>query len=251
MIILNDNFINDDKIYMDRGFDFGCGVFETILVKNKPVFLKEHLKRLNKSLGILGINKMLDEDYVLKNVEKLNCKNSALKIMVSDRNTLFKKRDIHYSEEDYQKGFDVKVSNIRRNPYSHIVYMKTLNYADNLIERNKAMEKGYKEVIFLNINDYLAEGSVSNLFFIKDNVLYTPIKKCGLLDGVVRKWVLNNYNVKRNEYTLNELLNCDGAFLTNSLLGIMKINSVDGILLKDNKIIEEISNEYEMFLNNY
>ncbi len=243
-MILNGDFCEDEKIIVDNGYFFGLGLFETILIKGGPVFLKEHLDRLNSGLKILGIDRFIEEEYAISNIEKLRCRNCAVKIAVSEKNIIFSTREIHYEEEQYDAGFKLKVSRIRRNKYSHTVYLKSLNYGDNMLERNAALSQGFDEVLFLNNEGYAAEGSVSNLFFIKDGKICTPSVDCGLLDGIIRSWVINEYSVEEGEYTLEDILNSEGAFITNSLLGIMKVSGIDGKVLKQNTVTENIRNNY-------
>lgn len=249
MIILNNNIIKDNKITLDSGFFFGQGLFETILVKDKPIFLDEHLNRINEGLKKLNINKTITKDYFMDNFYKLNQKNCALKLVVTEENTLFSTREIPYKEKDYKKGFNLKLSSIKRNPESHVVYLKTLNYLDNIIEKEIATKEGFNEVIFQNTNGHLTEGSTSNIFFIKNNILHTPSVKCGLLNGIIRMWIINNFKVVEGNFNIKDILNSDGAFITNSLLGVMKINSINNINIKDSNLTKEIKTKYDLYIN--
>lgn len=251
MIIVNGDRIEDSKIKinLDEGFNFGYGVFETILVKEKPVFLKEHLKRLNKALKTINIDKVITEDEVYKNSGQLDCKNCALKLSVSNKNVIYSTRNISYKEEDYSKGFSVKISEMKRNPYAHNVYLKSFNYMDNIIERNIALSEGYNEVLFLNTDNYLAEGSVSNVFYIKEDKLYTPSIDCGILDGIIRAWVIQNMDVIEGKFTMKDIMECDGVFITNSLMGIMKVSRINNTPIKNNKMITNIQTMYNDYIN--
>ena len=108
-------------IELDDGYSFGLGLFETILLyKGKPVFLDEHLARINKSIVDLGLNiDKLERDEVF---QYLNNKNileyEVLKIVLSEKNRLFLKREYTYTEKDYQKGFSLNISKVRRNESS-------------------------------------------------------------------------------------------------------------------------------------
>lgn len=243
--------IDKENIKMDKGLLLGKGLFETILVKDKPVFLKEHLARLNRGLKTIGIDKNISQEYVEQKLYELGYKNCGVKLVVSDNNILISKRDITYKKEDYIQGFKVKISDIYRNPKSHFTYLKSINYLDNSIERDLALKDGYKEVIFLNYENKLTEGSVSNLFWISDGKIYTPSIECGLLSGIVRDWVINNFQVFEGKYELNDLLDAEGAFITNSLMGIMPISYVQDKLLNKSAIIERIIEAYENNISKY
>ncbi|KYH35037.1 aminodeoxychorismate lyase [Clostridium tepidiprofundi DSM 19306] len=251
MIIINDKIKNDGIINFDSGFYFGRGLFETVYIREKPILLKEHLDRLNRGLAKLNIDKIISEECFMDALSILGCKNCAVKLMVSENNTIFSNRDIPYKKEDYERGFSLVVSKVRRNPYSHMTYIKSFNYYDNIIEREWAKSKGYDEALFLNTDNFVSEGSVSNIFFIKDNVIYTPHTSCGLLEGVVRNFIINNmnrYKIVEGKYRLDDFLNSDGVFITNSLLGIMKVNSINDIKIKTCNCINEVKKLYDEFL---
>lgn len=249
MIVLNDDLIEDEMIHLDRGFLLGYGVFETLLVKDRePIFLIEHLERLDKGLKVLNINKTVVENDVLLAIEKLQIQSCALRISVSDGNVLFTKRPITYQLEDYEKGFSLKVSDITRNPQSHITYIKSFNYIDNGLEREKAINEGFKDALFLNGEGQVTETSTTNLFWIKDNALYTPSVACGLLEGVMRKWVIQKYAVTQGNFTLEQVVNGDGVFLTNSLLGIMKVSRIGAVAVEQHPMIQMLQKDYSDFL---
>jgi len=255
MILINDD-LKADKISLDSGFSFGRGVFETILVKEKPIFLGAHIKRLNIGLNTLGVNKKITEEEIYTATIKLNCKNCVLKIMVSEKNTIFTIRQIPYKQRDYEQGFSLGLSEVRRNAYSNMTYIKSFNYVENIIERDKIIEKGYNEVLFLNTEGFLSEGAVSNIFFIKKGILFTPKIKCGLLPGVVLEFVIRNSSsmgliIQEGEFTFGELMEAEGVFITNSVMGIMDVSKIDHRAFKRSTVVSEIKRYYDRYVENY
>lgn len=249
MYIINEEILENPKINLDEGFFFGGGAFETILLKeNQPILLKEHLERLNNSLKKLLIDKKVEEDYILSLIKMGNFKNCVLKVAVSKDNIVVCNREVPYKEEHYEEGFSLKIGDIRRNPYSHTTYIKSLNYYDNIIEKKKSKEEGYDEVFFLNTEDKLAEGATTNLFFIKDKKICTPAMQCGILPGVIRNYLIHNlkemYTLEEGVYTLEDLFSSDGVFLTNSILGVMKVKSIEGRFIINNSKVNEIRELY-------
>lgn len=95
----------ESKIDIDEGIFFGKGVFETILILEKPVMLKEHLKRLNTSLKKLSIDKEINYDEVVDIIKKDNIKNKALKITITPKNNIISLRDIPYKKRIMIKVF--------------------------------------------------------------------------------------------------------------------------------------------------
>ncbi len=245
------NLINSDeqKIEFDSGFYFGKGLFETILVLKRPAFLEEHLNRLNQGLIKLGIKTIVSKEMLLKELDGIE--NCAVKIMVSDKNIILTKRDLVYTKDRYDMGFKVKLSKLKRHPSSHMVYLKSFNYMDNILEREQAIKEGYDEILFMNTENELSEGSVSNIFVIMDDCILTPSVDCGLLNGTVRSFIIKElgvkYNIIEEKFSMEILKKCKGMFITNSLLGVMWINSFNGLNLSKTKVYEEIRAFYEGF----
>lgn len=248
MIIINGYLRNMDKFILDSGFNFGLGVFETILVTNKPHFLHEHVQRLNKGLKALNLQNHIDETYILNTLEVHKITDCVLKIVATEENVIISTRKSSYTPEQYTAGYKLKISDLKRNPFSHTTYIKSLNYTDNYLEKQKAKEDGYDEVLFSNIFENIAEGSLSNIFFIKNKEIYTPSIDVGILDGVMRGWVIKNFQVHQGYFALADIFSFDEVFLTNSIMGIMKVQSIDNIIYHHCPIYEEIRGKYQKMI---
>ena len=241
-------------IELDDGYSFGLGLFETILLyKGKPVFLDEHLARINKSIVDLGLNiGKLEKNEVFQYLN--NSKNileyEVLKIVLSEKNRLFLKREYTYTEKDYQKGFSLNISKVRRNESSIFTFHKTLNYGDNILEKRKSKKLGYDEPIFLNSKNQITEGATSNIFVVVGDKIYTPKLSCGLLNGIVRQYIISNYDVTESEIDIEFLNNADEIFLTNSLFGIMPVSNLEKKIFKPQKLGKNILQNYKKYLEN-
>ena len=245
-----------DKIYLDSGFCFGRGAFETILVNKKPVLLEEHIERLNNGLNILGVSKIITKEEIYLAIEKLPCKSCVLKIMVSEKNTVITIREVTYKHSDYEQGFSLGLSESLRNAHSNLTYVKSLNYVENIIEREKIISKGYNEALFLNTEGVISEGAVSNIFFIENGAIFTPKIKCGLLPGIIRQFVLQNslaigFKIHEGEFTLNRLMEAEGVFITNSIMGIMKVVKIEDKVINESIVVSEIKRYYDRYVESY
>ena len=241
-------------IELDEGYSFGLGLFETILLyKGKPVFLDEHLVRINKAIIDLGLNiDKLEKDEVFQylNKNKNTLEYDVLKIVLSEKNRLFLKREYTYTEKDYQKGFSLNISKVRRNENSIFTFHKTLNYGDNILEKRKSKKLGYDEPIFLNSKNQITEGATSNIFVVVEDKIYTPKLSCGLLNGIVRQYIISNYDVIESGIDLEFLNNTDEIFLTNSLFGIMPVSNLEKKVFKSQKLGKNILQNYKKYLGN-
>jgi branched-chain amino acid aminotransferase len=104
---------------------------------------------------------------------------------------------------------------------------------ENILARTAARAAGCDESIFLNEQGYLAEGSTTNVFLVSHGELITPCLESGVLPGITREAVLEIARASHLKATerwveLNELIEAQEAFLTNSILELMPLVSVEG-----------------------
>lgn len=232
--------IENGSINQDSGLYFGRGIFETILIKEKPEFLKFHIKRLNEGLKKINLEEVKEDLQV--EIEKLNLKNIVLKIIVTEKNIIFKTRKIPYKKKDYEEGFKLKISKVLRNSTSIMNKIKSLNYLENILEREKAIEEGFNECLFINEKGHICETSTGNIFIVKDGKIFTPEEKEGLLNGTLREFIIDEFNVEFKNFKEEDLKDIDEIFLTNSIIGIMKIKSIDSYTF-DEEIISNLVRE--------
>lgn len=240
------------EITLDQGYQFGLGVFETIAVEHgKTVFLERHMARLSRaaaffSFGTLEDRKITEErilDY-LTGWNPEDTRHSALKIMMSDQNVIFQMRENHYTEKQYAQGFVMDFSKVKRNETSPLVSYKTMNYGDCILEKRAAGREGMDERIFLNTRGEIAEGTVSNIFFIRNGHLETPKKSCGLLPGIIREYLCDTEKVHETVIYPDMLYRYEECFVTNSLMGIMPVRRLGMTEFKKKEQTEELRKKY-------
>jgi len=243
------NIINgEDKIIIDEGLFFGRGVFETILWKDRPVFLNEHLKRLKKSMEQIGLLP-LEEKILREYLDKLDVKDKGVKITVTPLNIIISERKINYKEEDYNRGMKLTVSKVMKNSTSRLCYIKSTCYIENIIEKENAKKIGYDDVIFLNENGYVTETSCANIFIVKNEEIFTPKIKCGLLEGIIRSKIVRNFDVKERNITMQDLKESEEIIITNSLMGIMHIKEIDDFKYNCEKVMHTLTEQLKYWEN--
>lgn len=216
-------------ITADNGYYFGLGVFETIdVVAGRCIFLDEHLARLEASAAFFGLNSRISPKDVSEYLKTQGQHHytGGLKITISQENTIFSLRENPYTQEDYKKAFRLTFNRVRRNETSPFTYHKTLNQGDNLQERAAAKEQGFDEGIFLNSIGEITEGTLSNIFFVKSGGIFTPPVSSGLLNGIMRQYIISAHKVTEVALTPGAIEKFDECFITNSLMGIMPVRSL-------------------------
>ena len=234
----SDGFCQKNHIVPDDGFFFGLGVFETIaLEQGVPLFFREHLERMQISLERLGIAKSQEEIIACarRACQGEACRGSkVLKLVATERNCFATVRANAYTDARRAKGFVCEISDVRRNETSPLATMKTLNYADNILQKRAAVSHGIDEPIFLNIAGQVTEGATSNIFAVIDGEVVTPPASCGLLPGVMRAFAMQITGACERILLPGDLGSASEVFLTNSLMTAMPVCSIDGQCLVGN-----------------
>src|SRR3990172_11152820 len=146
---------------------------------------------------------------------------------------LFAREVTEYPPEVRERGMAAVISAVRRNETSPLARVKSLNYLDNLLAREEARRSGAGEALLLNTQDFIAEGAASNVFLVRNGTLVTPGVEAGALPGITRPAVLElageeGIEVVETSLPLAGLAGADEAFLTNSVMEVMPLVSVDG-----------------------
>jgi branched-chain amino acid aminotransferase/4-amino-4-deoxychorismate lyase len=122
---------------------------------------------------------------------------------------------------------------VRRNDGSPTSRLKTLNYLDNVLARRQARAAGADEALMLNAQGEVACAAVANVFWFEGERLVTPALECGVLAGVVRAQTLRaaaalGLEAVEARAPRERLDAAAGVFLTNSLIGLRPVSSLDG-----------------------
>ncbi|MBI1390458.1 MAG: aminodeoxychorismate synthase component I [bacterium] len=94
-------------------------------------------------------------------------------------------------------------------------------------QRDKGIQLGWFDTLFVNENGFLTEGAITNIVYQIDNQWFTPCLNDGLLPGVWRAEMIKNLGVKERSLRLNELNRLDEFLLGNSVIGSIKIQKID------------------------
>ncbi|OGX18010.1 MAG: hypothetical protein A2Y01_03870 [Omnitrophica WOR_2 bacterium GWC2_44_8] len=244
-IWLNGKFVKEEEAKVSitsAGFLYGQGVFETMRAYNERVFrLDSHLERLFKALPILNLELAAGYEVLKKAVKQAlkenNLKDAYLRITTwqgkdKAEAVVFARNYNFLNKEDYRKGFKAIVSSFRQNEFSVLSGIKSANYLPLLLAYQEAKKKNADEAILLNTRGFLAEASRANIFLVKDNCLLTPSLDCGCLPGITRDTVLGlagkeKIKVIETKLKPEDIRKADEAFLTNSLVEIMPLVSLE------------------------
>ena len=275
---LNNRLIDLDKASIsitDSGFLYGAGLFETMRSYNGVVFsLTDHLDRLLFSAAALRINHTYDRKYISDAVYKVLRANkladARLRLTLTS-GPMSQSNEQHkgtvlitatelqpYPPEYYEKGVLVVLCPFKQNPSEPIYGHKTTSYFSRMIGLNLAHQKKAAEALWLTVDNRLAEGCISNVFLVKDSALYTPPIRTPVLAGVARKTVCqialrNSIKLVEKDLHIDDVLAADEIFLTNVIMQIMPVNSVEKHTVGEGKVgpmTKKLQKHFDEFIKN-
>lgn len=230
----------------DRGLQYGDGLFETILVKAaQPVFLQQHLDRLQNGCQRLLIpcpNLDLIGAEISQVIQEAPLQ-AVLKIIVTrgsggrgyrQPEPIAPTRIIslhpypNYPAAFKQVGVVVRFCQIRLGCNPALAGIKHLNRLEQVLARAEWHDPAIQEGLMLDSHGRVIEGTMSNLFWVKNHILFTaPLLESGVA-GIMRAHILqlarcNAIPVKEQYIESANLLAADELFLTNSLIGIWPV----------------------------
>jgi 4-amino-4-deoxychorismate lyase len=119
---------------------------------------------------------------------------------------------------------NLTVSPYRINSTSPIANTKSCNYLEKIIALEEAKNLGFDEAICLNEKDEISSAIMANIFWVKNNKIFTPSLETGCLAGTIREFLLENFEINEVKARLAEIENADEIFLSSSGIGLCLAN---------------------------
>jgi D-alanine transaminase len=254
IVYLNGIFlpVSEAKIsVLDRGFIFGDGVYEVIPVYSRHIFrLPEHLQRLQRSLdSIILANPSSDAvwtDIIRELVARNEPEDQYLYLHitrgVAKRDSAFPSPAVPPTVFLMSYPLNTPSPMLLQNGISAITApdnrwlrcdIKAISLLPNVLLRQMAIDAGCAETIMLRDNEFLTEGSSSNIFVVKNGVLLAPPKNNLMLPGITYEVVLelalaNDIPHEIRTVLAGELFDADELLLTSSTKEVLAITQLDG-----------------------
>lgn len=262
---LNGEFLDRDDARVsvfDAGLQHAVGLFETMHARGgRIVGARRHAERLVRSARELGLSDSMRSAPLAEAAqlvaEKSTLERARIRLTVTggDLNMLAStgRGPAHptilivaqpatpYPDEMFERGVSAVIADPRANPLNPFEGHKTLNYWWRLRALQAASTRGAGEAIVLQVTNHLCGGAVSNLLIVKDGALHTPIAhgeeedgalNSPVLPGITRAAVIEiadslGVACARRMMSIDDLLDADEAFLTNSSWGVLPLVRVE------------------------
>lgn len=235
----------------DRGLQYGDGLFETVAVRQGRLeFWQAHLQRLQLGCQRLGIPAPEPELLLTEARQLLEETREAtvLKIMVTrgeggrgyrgpvpaacrPNRILSRHPWPDYPEHYATQGVSARICDTPLGINPALAGLKHLNRLEQVMARNEWRDEGIYEGLMLDLEGHVVEGTMSNLFFVKDGRLHTPdVSRCGVA-GITRAMILelarrDDIPVAIGQCSLADLEGAEELLISNALIGIWPVNQL-------------------------
>lgn len=232
----------------DHGFLYGAGFFETFRTYEGYVFLfDEHMQRLREALAEYKIALPYEDEVILQAVQELTARSRGregyFRLNVSagvhdiglapmeyrEPNVILFRKELAVVPRGTEKS-GVWLETARNLPESAIRH-KSHNYLNNVRGRLELPSLKDREGLFLTADGFAAEGITSNLFWMKDGILYTPSIDTGILPGITRAFIIRSAEmdglmVEEGLFAKESVERADEVFVTNAVQEIVPLGQL-------------------------
>ncbi len=254
----------DAKIdILTHALHYGCAVFEGIRcykTKNGSAIFraKEHTKRLLDSAKIMQMSIPYSEKELIAGMKQTIKANGLKECYV--RPLVFYglgsmglnplKANIqtaimvwpwgaYLGKEGLEKGVRCKISSFQRHHVNSMMTKAKLsgNYPNSILAKLEAVRLGFDEAIMLDTHGLVSECSGENIFYVRDGVLYTPLRT-SVLEGITRDSVMAiakdlGISIKEEVTTRDQLYVADEVFLCGTAAEITPVREIDFRVIGD------------------
>lgn len=254
-VFLNGEFFPPEEAKIsvfDHGFLYGDGIFETMRSYDGRIFLLgEHLDRLFRSARDLELIIPYTREELteaLTQAISINGQNLLIRLTVSrgpgpagidprlcpKPTVVITSRESGYNERFYTEGAKALfVKTLRNLAGATRPDIKSMNFLNNILAKIETNRAGADEGFMLNHLGQVTEGTVSNLFIVRNGNLATPAPEAGLLEGITRHKVIvlareEGITVEEQILLKNDFYTADESFYTNSGSEIVPVAVLDG-----------------------
>jgi branched-chain amino acid aminotransferase len=211
----------------DDGLLRGDGVFEVIrLYKGRPFALGEHLDRMERSAAAidLALDRAAFETEIAALLAEFGDDDAQLRLVATRGG-----RRLAFTEAlpPYAGKERISVVTVTYSPSVILNGVKSLSYAANMKAIRTAESQGADDTVLVRPDDIVLEAPTSTIFWAKDGALRTPALDVGILASITRDRIVRRLEVEEGEFSLDDLLAADEAFLASTVREIQAVAAVN------------------------
>ena len=259
----HENFVFNGSVLPSSQFNYnwlvsGVSIYEVVrLIDGVPLYVEKHFERLQSSANKINLIFSWNLPRFKEAIEQVRQNNSVSNGNIKFVNTtndylVYFNQAVYPSQQQYKRGVPVGLMPAERNnPTVKFINKVLRNSAAEIIERKKL-----NEVILIDNENYITEGSRSNIFLLKDNEVFTPPEN-DVLPGITRLQVIeiciaNNIKLTERKIRESELSSFDAVFLTSTSRSVLPVRTIKKLQFQtDNKLLHRIIQLFNKNTENY
>lgn len=277
-VFINGEFVNEEDAkvsYEDRGYVFGDGIYEYIRAYDGKLFtVKEHFERFLRSAEEIGLDLNFTIEELIELVRRLlkenNVVNGGIYIQATrgaaPRNHSFPTPPVKPVIMAFTKSYDRPYEELEQGVYAITTEdirwlrcdIKSLNLLGNVLAKEYAVKYNAAEAI-QHRSDIVTEGASSNVYAIKDGVIYTHPVNNFILNGITRrviKWIAEDEQIpfKEETFTVEFLKSADEVIISSTSAGSYANYKIDGENVKDGQvgtITRQLQQGFEKYIQSH
>lgn len=239
-------YTHDEAILFhdNHAFRYGEGLIETMLLQDGTIPLAAlHFNRLQQSLTVLGMElSWTMADLVKESVKVSRANDNAEQGII--RLQVFREVGegqcgfliacshlVKTAPDNNWPGLNIGISQNMVKSADLISSLKTTSRLAYIMAKKEADQNGWNDVLLVNQYGRIVESTISNVFCIKGNEVFTPPLSEGCIAGVFRQYLLeatlpDNMIIKEKALTVADVEQADEVFLTNAVRGIQPVQVI-------------------------
>jgi len=276
IVFLNGKFVPEEKAVVsvfDRGFLFGDGLFEAMLVRRGEIFRwAQHMERLRRGMDFLKLTVPYSTDelfrFSMQLIQRNRMPDALLRLNLSrgitargysPRNAIepavvLTLHPLPTLDSKRPPRWRIITSSYCLPANDPLTGFKTANKLPEVMARAQADAAGAHDAILLNPRGLIAEGTSCNIFWVQEDVVCTTPLPSGALPGVTRATVIElcvkrNISWREQNAEPTDLHRAQGVFVTNTSMGVVEVESLDGRKLRRSPLVKKLWAAYRALLD--
>ena len=242
--IYNGNFDNLEDIKvspLSRAYTFSDSVYEVIpFFNNEVIAFNRHIERLQYSCRSMNIDANIDQSSkeILQLISLSKIKDGYVYYQISRgvdpiRSHMYSSK-LHAETFGYVTSHKFEEQTLKVALCEDIRWqrcdIKSTSLLGNVLSMNEAKDQACDEVIMYKENK-ITEGGASNVFFIKNNRIFTPSLSSNILPGITRELLISEaakhgVKIMEQDCSLDDLVKAESVWLTSSTKGLAPVSEI-------------------------
>jgi branched-chain amino acid aminotransferase len=275
IVFLNGKFVSEGKAVVsvfDRGFLFGDGLFEAMLVRRGEIFRWErHIERLQRGMDFLKLTvpyswnelfrfsmELIQRNRMPECLLRVNISRGITARGYSPKNAIrpavvLTLHPAPVLDDKRPPRWRIVTSSFHLPANDPLTHFKTTNKLPEVMARAEADAVGAQDALLLNPRGFIAEGTSCNVFWVRNNIVCTTPLPSGALPGITRAAIAElcvkmKIPFREKNAKPADLHRAQGVFLTNTSMGVVEVEWLDERKLRRSPLVRKLWSAYRDLL---